>query len=135
MATAYMILKQTPRAKTQLKRISKMSWNPIDAEEFEKSWLLLADTYIQSAKYDMASELLKRCLRHNRVSECTLKGTLVTFYFNSSKCLVFIWNMILGCISISNCPVSHSVRRSRPKQARKPATLHWRVVDKPVNAA
>uniref|UniRef100_A0A8C3PP13 Tetratricopeptide repeat protein 21B n=1 Tax=Calidris pygmaea TaxID=425635 RepID=A0A8C3PP13_9CHAR len=66
MATAYMILKQTPRARSQLKRISKMSWNPIDAEEFEKSWLLLADIYIQSAKYDMAGELLKRCLRHNR---------------------------------------------------------------------
>ncbi|XP_066468231.1 tetratricopeptide repeat protein 21B isoform X2 [Tiliqua scincoides] len=66
MATAYMILKQTPRARNQLKRISKMNWNPIDAEEFEKSWLLLADIYIQSAKYDMASELLKRCLRHNR---------------------------------------------------------------------
>uniref|UniRef100_A0A8C3VGA4 Tetratricopeptide repeat protein 21B n=1 Tax=Catharus ustulatus TaxID=91951 RepID=A0A8C3VGA4_CATUS len=66
MATAYMILKQTPRARNQLKRISKMSWNPIDAEEFEKSWLLLADIYIQSAKYDMAGELLKRCLRHNR---------------------------------------------------------------------
>ncbi|NXU76844.1 TT21B protein, partial [Oreotrochilus melanogaster] len=66
MATAYMILKQTPRARNQLKRISKMSWNPIDAEEFEKSWLLLADIYIQSAKYDMADELLKRCLRHNR---------------------------------------------------------------------
>ncbi|XP_039350644.1 tetratricopeptide repeat protein 21B isoform X4 [Mauremys reevesii] len=67
MATAYMILKQTPRARNQLKRISKMNWNPIDAEEFEKSWLLLADIYIQSAKYDMAGELLKRCLRHNRV--------------------------------------------------------------------
>ncbi|XP_034282528.1 tetratricopeptide repeat protein 21B isoform X4 [Pantherophis guttatus] len=66
MATAYMILKQTPRARNQLKRISKMNWNPIDAEEFEKSWLLLADIYIQSSKYDMASELLKRCLRHNR---------------------------------------------------------------------
>ncbi|XP_048201260.1 tetratricopeptide repeat protein 21B [Perognathus longimembris pacificus] len=66
MATAYMILKQTPRARNQLKRISKMIWNPIDAEEFEKSWLLLADVYIQSAKYDMAEELLKRCLRHNR---------------------------------------------------------------------
>uniref|UniRef100_A0A8C6VC71 Tetratricopeptide repeat protein 21B n=1 Tax=Naja naja TaxID=35670 RepID=A0A8C6VC71_NAJNA len=66
MATAYMILKQTPRARNQLKRISKMNWNPIDAEEFEKSWLSLADIYIQSSKYDMASELLKRCLRHNR---------------------------------------------------------------------
>ncbi|XP_044274364.1 tetratricopeptide repeat protein 21B [Varanus komodoensis] len=66
MATAYMILKQTPRARNQLKRISKMNWNSIDAEEFEKSWLLLADIYIQSSKYDMAGELLKRCLRHNR---------------------------------------------------------------------
>ncbi|XP_056653199.1 tetratricopeptide repeat protein 21B isoform X3 [Monodelphis domestica] len=66
MATAFMILKQTPRARNQLKRISKMNWNPIDAEEFEKSWLLLADIYIQSAKYDMAGDLLRRCLRHNR---------------------------------------------------------------------
>nr|XP_031307440.1 tetratricopeptide repeat protein 21B isoform X1 [Camelus dromedarius] len=66
MATAYMILKQTPRARNQLKRIAKMNWNPIDAEDFERSWLLLADIYIQSAKYDMAEELLKRCLRHNR---------------------------------------------------------------------
>ncbi|XP_073097695.1 tetratricopeptide repeat protein 21B isoform X1 [Manis javanica] len=66
MATAYMILKQTPKARNQLKRIAKMSWNAADAEDFEKSWLLLADIYIQSAKYDMAEELLKRCLRHNR---------------------------------------------------------------------
>ena len=67
MATAHMILKQTPRARNQLKRIAKMNWNPIDAEDFERSWLLLADIYIQSAKYDMAEELIKRCLRHNRV--------------------------------------------------------------------
>lgn len=68
MATAYMILKQTPRARNQLKRIAKMNWNIIDADEFEKSWLLLADIYIQSGKYDMAGELLKRCLRHNKVT-------------------------------------------------------------------
>lgn len=67
MATAYMILKQTPRARNQLKRIAKMNWNPVDAEDFERSWLLLADIYIQSAKYDMAEELLKRCLHHNKV--------------------------------------------------------------------
>lgn len=67
MATAYMILKQTPRARNQLKRIAKMNWNPAEAEEFEKSLLLLADIYIQSGKYDMAGELLKRCLRHNKV--------------------------------------------------------------------
>ncbi|KAI2660900.1 Tetratricopeptide repeat protein 21B [Labeo rohita] len=56
MATAYMILKQTPRARNQLKRIAKMNWNIIDADEFEKSWLLLADIYIQDAamNYEMA---------------------------------------------------------------------------------
>ncbi|MGH0119571.1 UNVERIFIED_CONTAM: hypothetical protein FKN15_032396 [Acipenser sinensis] len=57
MATAYMILKQTPKARNQLKRIAKMNWNAIDADEFEKSWLLLADIYIQSGKYDMADYL------------------------------------------------------------------------------
>uniref|UniRef100_A0A668AU10 Tetratricopeptide repeat domain 21B n=1 Tax=Myripristis murdjan TaxID=586833 RepID=A0A668AU10_9TELE len=66
MATAYMILKQTPRARNQLKRIAKMNWTFADADEFEKSWLLLADIYIHSGKYDMAGDLLKRCLRHNK---------------------------------------------------------------------
>lgn len=68
MATAYMILKQTPRARNQLKRVAKMNWSIVDADEFEKSWLLLADIYIQSGKYDMAGDLLKRCLRHNKVN-------------------------------------------------------------------
>lgn len=68
MATAYMMLKQTPRARNQLKRIAKMNWSIVDADEFEKSWLLLADIYIHSGKYDMAGDLLKRCLNHNKVS-------------------------------------------------------------------
>lgn len=68
MATAYMMLKQTPRARNQLKRIAKMNWSIVDADEFEKSWLLLADIYIHSGKYDMAGDLLKRCLNHNKVN-------------------------------------------------------------------
>lgn len=72
MATAYMMLKQTPRARNQLKRIAKMNWNIADADEFEKSWLLLADIYIHSGKYDMAADLLKRCLNHNKVGLNTL---------------------------------------------------------------
>lgn len=68
MATAYMMLKQTPRARNQLKRIAKMNWSIVDADEFEKSWLLLADIYIHSGKYDMAGDLLNRCLNHNKVS-------------------------------------------------------------------
>lgn len=67
MATAYMMLKQTPRARNHLKRIAKMNWTIVDADEFEKSWLLLADVYIHSGKYDMATDLLKRCLNHNKV--------------------------------------------------------------------
>uniref|UniRef100_A0A8C9YUL6 Tetratricopeptide repeat domain 21B n=1 Tax=Sander lucioperca TaxID=283035 RepID=A0A8C9YUL6_SANLU len=66
MATAYMVLKQTPRARNQLKRIAKMNWSLVDADEFEKSWLLLADIYIHSGKYDMAGDLLKRCHNHNK---------------------------------------------------------------------
>lgn len=90
MATAYMILKQTPRARNQLKRIAKMNWNIIDADEFEKSWLLLADIYIQSGKYDMAGELLKRCLRHNKVS-IVLNDTLsliFSLYLERTLCQV-----------------------------------------------
>eukprot|EP00731_Ephydatia_muelleri_P012930 Em0007g240a len=66
VATAHMILKQTPKARNHLKRISKMPWDPQTGEEFEKSWLLLADTYIQAGKYDMAIELLKKCLQYNK---------------------------------------------------------------------
>ena len=62
-----MILKQIPRARNQLKRIAKMTWNSVDAEEFEKSWLLLADIYIQTNKLDMAIELLKKCINYNKV--------------------------------------------------------------------
>ena len=47
MATAYMLLKQTPRARNQLKRVAKYSWNFEDAEHLERCWLLLADIYIQ----------------------------------------------------------------------------------------
>lgn len=49
-----------------------MNWSIVDADEFEKSWLLLADIYIHSGKYDMAGDLLKRCLNHNKVGVLTL---------------------------------------------------------------
>ncbi|KAK3772094.1 hypothetical protein RRG08_061179 [Elysia crispata] len=65
MALAYMVLKQVPRARNILKRVAKSVWTIQDAEDLEKSWLLLADIYIQSGKYDMAGELLKRVLQYN----------------------------------------------------------------------
>lgn len=66
MAAAYMVLKQTPRARNNLKRVSKNNWTIQDAEDLEKIWLLLADIYIQSGKYDMATELLRKCLQYNK---------------------------------------------------------------------
>ena len=50
IATAYQLLKQTPRARNQLKRVAKHSWNFEDAEALERCWLLLADIYIQVGK-------------------------------------------------------------------------------------
>uniref|UniRef100_F6Q0D8 Tetratricopeptide repeat protein 21B n=1 Tax=Ciona intestinalis TaxID=7719 RepID=F6Q0D8_CIOIN len=66
MAVAYVMLKQTPKARNQLKRVAKMQWTSEEADEFEHAWLLLADIYIQASKYDMATELLKKCLEHNK---------------------------------------------------------------------
>ncbi|XP_019385707.1 PREDICTED: tetratricopeptide repeat protein 21A isoform X3 [Crocodylus porosus] len=66
MAQAYMILKQTPKARTQLKRLAKANWTVSDAEELEKSWILLSDIYCNSGKYDLAMEQLKRCLQYNK---------------------------------------------------------------------
>ncbi|CAG2179716.1 unnamed protein product, partial [Oppiella nova] len=66
VATAFMIIKQTPKARNHLKRVAKNSWNFQEAEYLEKCWLLLADIYTQSGKYDMAIELLKKVLLYNK---------------------------------------------------------------------
>lgn len=68
LATAYTLLKQGQRAKNQLKRIVKRTWTFEEAEYLERCWLLLADSYVQSSKYDLASDLLKRVLQHNKSS-------------------------------------------------------------------
>ena len=36
------------------------------AEHFEKAWLLLADFFISSNKYDLAEEQLIKCLKYNK---------------------------------------------------------------------
>ncbi|XP_004676352.2 PREDICTED: tetratricopeptide repeat protein 21A [Condylura cristata] len=66
MAQAYMLLKQVPKARTQLKRLAKAPWVLTEAEDLEKSWLLLADIYCQGGKFDLSSELLRRCVQYNK---------------------------------------------------------------------
>ncbi|THD28846.1 Tetratricopeptide repeat protein 21B [Fasciola hepatica] len=65
-AACYVVLKQTQKARNQLKRLAKVPWNVQDAEELEKAWLLLADIYIQGGKTDLSQDLLKRCLQYNK---------------------------------------------------------------------
>ncbi|KAJ1480809.1 hypothetical protein T484DRAFT_1668725 [Baffinella frigidus] len=63
---ALVLLKQDAKARNHLKRISKMQYNSEEAEELEKSYLLLADIYVQSNKNDLAQELCRKCLTHNK---------------------------------------------------------------------
>ncbi|XP_045569778.1 tetratricopeptide repeat protein 21B-like [Salmo salar] len=66
MGQAFMLLKQTPRARNQLKRLTKVEWSWELSEDLEAAWLLLADVYIKSGKYDIASDLLQRCIKYNQ---------------------------------------------------------------------
>jgi len=66
MANAFVLLNQTPKARNQLKLISKMKTNHDYNGEFEKAWLMLSDIYIGSGKYDLAQELCKKCLKNNK---------------------------------------------------------------------
>lgn len=65
LATAHVLLKQVPRARNHLKRVSKNVWTFEDAEYLERCWLLLADIHTQNGKFDAATELLKKVLQHN----------------------------------------------------------------------
>lgn len=66
MANAFMLLNQTPKARNQLKIISKMKTNHDYNVEFEKAWLMLSDLYISTGKYDLAQDLCKKCLANNK---------------------------------------------------------------------
>ncbi|KAI5606510.1 tetratricopeptide repeat protein 21A isoform X2, partial [Silurus asotus] len=66
VAQALLLLKQAPKARNFLKRISKMNWSSSIAENFEKSCLLLVDMYIKSGKYVNADKLLDDCIRYNK---------------------------------------------------------------------
>ncbi|KAL3111585.1 hypothetical protein niasHT_019932 [Heterodera trifolii] len=64
-ARALLMLKQTPKAKAQLKRMLGHAWNLEEAEYLQQCWLLLADIYIDQAKNDQAVAILRSILQHN----------------------------------------------------------------------
>jgi tetratricopeptide repeat protein 21B len=69
MSQGLIIQKQVTKARNQLKRIAdlaKKGYNPEYTDDFERAWLLLAEIYIQSSKYDLASSLCHLAKDHNR---------------------------------------------------------------------
>jgi tetratricopeptide repeat protein 21B len=66
MALAKFILKKSTDARNFLKTVQKKDYQLQFAEYFEKCWLLLADFYISTNKYDLAEAELKNCLKHNK---------------------------------------------------------------------
>ena len=55
------------KARSYLKRTTKITWNMDDADELEQCWLMLAMTYVQATKFDEALELCKKVLNVNKV--------------------------------------------------------------------
>ena len=66
LSQAYLMIKQAPKARNYLKRVAKMGFIAELADDFEKGWLMLADVYIVSGKYDLAEELCRKCLQTNK---------------------------------------------------------------------
>jgi len=69
MSQGLIIQKQVTKARNQLKRIAdsaKKAYNPEFMDDFERAWLLLAEIYIQSSKFDLASSLCHLAKDHNR---------------------------------------------------------------------
>ncbi|CAI2728811.1 unnamed protein product [Schistosoma spindalis] len=96
-AVCYIQLKQSQKARNQLKRLAKVPWNFQDAEELEKSWLLLVDMYIQSGKLDVCQDLLKKCLKYNKSSIKAYEyfGLIMEKeqnFLEAAKYYEYIWN-------------------------------------------
>lgn len=66
MATGFMVEKSQHKALNLLKRVSKMELSKDDGEDFERANILLAKFYVEKAKNDLAQDLCKRCLMHNK---------------------------------------------------------------------
>ncbi|XP_077075262.1 tetratricopeptide repeat protein 21B [Siphateles boraxobius] len=65
MARGFLQLKQIPRARNFLKRLTRMQWTGANADHLENACLLLADMYIKLGKYNHVDKLLDSCTRHN----------------------------------------------------------------------
>ena len=66
LANGNHLLHQPAKARNYLKRISKMKFNLFYVDEFEQSYLLLAEMYVELGKFEIATELCKKTLHVNK---------------------------------------------------------------------
>lgn len=66
MATGFMVEKSQHKALNLLKRVAKMEFSQHDGEDFERANILLAKFHVDKGKNDLAQDLCKRCLMHNK---------------------------------------------------------------------
>nr|PNR30269.1 hypothetical protein PHYPA_026585 [Physcomitrium patens] len=99
IATGLTLLRQTAKAKNQLRAIDRMPYKWDDGDDFERAWLMLAYIHLQAGKQEASEELCKKCLKYNK--ECSKAWELlgwimeknhsypeaVGFYENAWKCL------------------------------------------------
>lgn len=76
------MLKQTPKARNQLKRVTKINYKPDEGDEFERSWLLLADIHIQVRGRGKAAER-----HHMKEIACLLYPTPLATSLGYPECL------------------------------------------------
>ena len=62
LATAFMLQKQTPKARSQLKKLLKLPFDSTQADAFVNGWLMLADTFVEATKPEQAFDALQRAL-------------------------------------------------------------------------
>ncbi|XP_024530434.1 tetratricopeptide repeat protein 21B [Selaginella moellendorffii] len=67
-AVALMILNQTGKAKAELRSIDRLTYKWNEGINFERAWLMLAQTYLQAGKLDVAEQLCRKCISYNRSS-------------------------------------------------------------------
>lgn len=65
-----MVLKQTQRARNQLKRVFRIPWTPEKAEWLEMCWVLLAECLVgagnNSSNVESVKDCLEKALKHNK---------------------------------------------------------------------
>ena len=122
-ARAYMLLKQTQKAKVQLKRVATHPWSLEDADYLQQcqlsfvapavrvhagnaGWLLLADIYINQSKSEQATAVLRTVLQYNAV-----RRAHYLIYMPSHVSLLFrVQRRLTSCLGISASVSSGTLR-------------------------